>query len=240
LALFHEECALKSEEMNRKRLLVVDDEGDMLKAIAVCLRAEGYEVTTAQTGAEGLARVAEITPDLIISDIRMPGIDGYTFARQLRASARGNLIPIVFLTAKNEPADRVKGFHSGIDVYLIKPCEPDELLAVVASLLSRVERTRADIAQLVGLGPVLNQNVGQDEALTDAEIRIASAVARGLTNKQISAELNISVRTVENHISHILAKKNFDNRVDIARYAFQQSSSQTTENPLTGPDRSDS
>src|SRR5438046_8870228 len=126
-----------------KRLLVVDDESDVLQAISACLRAEGYEVRTAHTGMEGLARVAEMAPDLIISDIRMPGLDGYTFARQLRASSRANLIPIIFLTAKNEPADRVESFRSGIDVYLTKPCEPDELLAVVANLLSRVERTHA-------------------------------------------------------------------------------------------------
>jgi DNA-binding NarL/FixJ family response regulator len=198
---------------------VVDDELELLQAITVCLRTEGYEVMTARSGAEALMHVAEILPDLIISDIRMPGMDGYRLARQLRASPRSDLIPIVFLSAKGEIADRIEGFRSGVDVYLTKPCEPDELLAVVANLLSRTERTHAEIAQLVNVSS-LDKRPGED--LTQAEMRIASAVARGLSNKQIAKEFAISIRTVENHISHILAKKSFGNRVDIARYAFEQ------------------
>ncbi len=202
-----------------KRLLVVDDESNLLSAVAVCLRTEGYEVTTAQSGAEALLRVAETLPDLIISDIRMPGMDGYTLARQLRSSPRTDLIPIVFLTAKDQTADRIEGFRSGVDVYIAKPFEPDELLAVLANILKRVQRTHAEIAQLVGERAF----TFQDDALTDAEERIAIAVARGLTNKQIGRELGISVRTVENHISRILGKKGFANRVEIARYIFEQS-----------------
>ncbi len=162
-----------------KRLLVVDDESNLLSAVAVCLRTEGYEVTTAQSGAEALLRVAETLPDLIISDIRMPGMDGYTLARQLRSSPRTDLIPIVFLTAKDQTADRIEGFRSGVDVYIAKPFEPDELLAVLANILKRVQRTHAEIAQLVGERAF----TFQDDALTDAEERIAIAVARGLTNK---------------------------------------------------------
>ncbi|PYS90275.1 MAG: DNA-binding response regulator [Acidobacteria bacterium] len=205
-----------------KRLLVVDDESDLLHAVTVCLRAEGYEVTTAQSGAEALVRVAETLPDLVISDIRMPGMDGFTLARHLRASPRADLIPIIFLTAKDKTSDRIEGFRSGVDAYLTKPFEPDELLAVVANILNRVERTHAEIAQLVGERAIVDESSFQDEELTDAEERVAAAVARGFSNKQIAAELKISVRTVENHISHILAKKRFGNRVEIARYVFEQ------------------
>ena len=107
--------------------------------------------------------------------------------------------------------------------YVEQSREAPELLAVVANLLRRVELTHAEIAQLVAPGSLINQVFVRDEALTDAEARVASAVARGLTNKQIGAELNISARTVENHISHILAKKGFANRVDIARCTFEES-----------------
>src|SRR6266545_1266756 len=193
-----------------KRLLVVDDEPDLLRAVAVCLHAEGYEVTTARSGAEALLRVAEMLPDLVISDIRMPGMDGYTLTRQLRALPRTGLIPIVFLTAKNQTSDRIEGFRSGVDVYLTKPFEPDELLAVVAGIMSRTQRTHAEIAQLLGESAI----TFQDDVLTDAEERIAAAVARGLSNKEIAGEMDISVRTVESHISHILAKKRFDNRIE--------------------------
>ncbi|HKP80770.1 MAG TPA: response regulator transcription factor [Pyrinomonadaceae bacterium] len=206
-----------------KRLLVVDDEPNLLRAVAACLKAEHYEVNTARSGYEALMQLAESVPDLIISDIRMPGMDGYKLARQLRGSPRTALVPIVFLTAKDETADRIEGFRAGIDAYLTKPFEPDELIAVVNAILNRVERTHSQIARLVSSGNVEQPSVSfQDEALTDAENRVALAVSRGLSNKEIAAKLEISVRTVENHISHILEKKGFSNRVEIARYVFEQ------------------
>ncbi len=206
-----------------KRLLVVDDEPNLLVAVAACLRGEGYEVTTARGGREALVRLAETIPDLVVSDIRMPGMDGYTLARHVRASARTALVPIVFLTAKDETADRIEGFRTGVDAYLTKPFEPDELVAVIKSILARVERTHAEIARLVGDANAQSEPiVVRDEDLTEAEGRIAGAVARGLSNKEIAAELDISVRTVENHISHILSKKNFSNRVEIARHWIER------------------
>ena len=206
-----------------KRLLVVDDEPNLLRAVAACLKAENYEVSTARSGHEALMQLAESVPDLIISDIRMPGMDGYRLARQLRGSPRTALVPIVFLTAKDETADRIEGFRAGIDAYLTKPFEPDELIAVVNAILQRVERTHSQIARLVSSGDAADSAVSlQDEGLTDAENRVAVAVSRGLSNKEIAAELEISVRTVENHISHILDKKGFSNRVEIARYVFER------------------
>ena len=205
-----------------KRLLVVDDEPNLLRAVAACLKAENYEVSTARSGHEALMQLAEAVPDLIISDIRMPGMDGYKLARQLRGSPRTALVPIVFLTAKDETTDRIEGFRAGIDAYLTKPFEPDELIAVVNGILNRVERTHSQIARLVSSANEEAPISFQDEALTDAENRVAVAVSRGLSNKEIAAELEISVRTVENHISHILDKKGFSNRVEIARYVFEQ------------------
>lgn len=208
-----------------RRLLVVDDETNLLRAVEACFRAEGFEVQTARNGREALARIAQTVPDLVVSDIRMPGMDGYQLAQQLRTSARTALVPIVFLTAKDETADRVEGFRSGIDAYLTKPFEPDELVAVIRNILSRVERTHTEIARLVGSASANAEPESfQDEELTDAEARIAEAVARGLSNKEIAAELELSVRTVENHISHILGKKGFSNRVEIARYVLERGS----------------
>ena len=206
-----------------KRLLVVDDEPNLLRAVAACLKAENYEVSTARSGREALMQLAESVPDLVISDIRMPGMDGYKLARQLRGSPRTTLLPIVFLTAKDQTSDRIEGFRAGIDAYLTKPFEPDELIAVVNGILNRVERTHSQIARLVSATDVEKSSVSfQDEALTEAENRVAVAVSRGLSNKEIAAELEISVRTVENHISHILDKKGFSNRVEIARFVFEQ------------------
>ena len=205
-----------------KRLLVVDDDPGLLRAVAETLRAEGYEVTTARRGADALVSIAESLPDLIVSDIRMPGMDGYELVRNLRASARTKLIPIVFLTAKDETTDRIAGFRSGVDAYLTKPFEPDELVAVVANILKRVESTQAEIARLFGRTEISEQEPVRDEDLTEAEWRVAEAVARGLSNKEIAAEFNLSLRTIEGHISRILDKKYFSNRVEIARYVLER------------------
>jgi DNA-binding NarL/FixJ family response regulator len=204
-----------------KRLLVVDDEPGLLQAVGVCLKTEGYDVMTARRGEDALIQIADTLPDLIISDIRMPGMDGYALARQLRASPRTELIPIIFLTAKGETRDRVAGFRSGADAYITKPFEPDELLSVIDNILSRVQRARSEMARLVGTAEPLNEAPLSAQELTEAETRVVKAVARGLSNKDIAAELGISVRTVENHISHILSKKGFRNRVEIARYVLE-------------------
>jgi DNA-binding NarL/FixJ family response regulator len=204
-----------------KRLLIVDDEPNLLRALEAYLGAEGFEITTARSGAEALVKLAQTLPDLIISDIRMPGMSGYELARQLRDSSRTALVPIVFLTAKGESEDRIEGFRAGVDAYLTKPFIPGELLAVVNNILSRVERTHSQIARMIGRSEQETPRF-HDESLTEAENRIATSVARGLSNKEIAAEMQISVRTVENHISHILDKKHFNNRVEIARYVFEK------------------
>jgi DNA-binding NarL/FixJ family response regulator len=200
-----------------KRLLVVDDEPNLLTAIAAVLRGKGFEVTTARNGQDALLQLAKSLPDLIVSDVRMPVMDGYRLARQLRSAPHTKLIPIIFLTAKDETEDRIEGFQSGVDVYLTKPFEPDELVAVINNILARVERTRTAITTLVSNEEPEEQIFVRDEELTDAEWRVAELVARGHSNKEIAAELNLSIRTIENHVSRILAKKNFSNRVEIAR-----------------------
>jgi DNA-binding NarL/FixJ family response regulator len=197
-----------------KRLLVVDDDPGLLLAVSETLRADGYDVKTARRGADALVIVAQSLPDLIISDIRMPGMDGYQLVRHLRSDPRSRLVPIIFLTAKDETADRIHGFRTGVDAYLTKPFEPEELGAVVASILQRVERTHSDLARL--FGEKEPDELVRDEELTDAEWRVAEAVSRGLSNKEIAKELNLSLRTIEGHISRILDKKSLSNRVELA------------------------
>lgn len=207
-----------------KRLLVVDDEPNLLMAVAAVWRGEGFEVQTARNGKDALLQLARSTPDLIVSDVRMPIMDGYKLARQLRSAPHTKLIPIVFLTAKDETGDRIEGFRAGVDVYLTKPFEPDELIAVIRNILTRVERTRTAMTTLMGGDQPEDETFVRDEELTGAEWRVAELVARGLGNKEIARDLNLSVRTIENHVSRILAKKNFSNRVEIARLVLSDQS----------------
>lgn len=212
---------------------MVDDEPNLLRAVEACLQAEGYEVLAARSAREALLRITTHVPDLIITDIRMPGMDGFEFARHLHQTPATSLIPVMFLTAKGEMSDRVKGFRSGVDAYLTKPFEPEELLAAIEGILRRVKRTHDGIARVIGAATqAAGRDRFHDEELTEAEIRIAELVALGLSNKEIAADLEISVRTVENHISHILDKKSFSNRVEIARMVLEQNLSDTAQNPI--------
>jgi DNA-binding NarL/FixJ family response regulator len=174
-----------------------------------------------------LERIAETIPDLIVSDIMMPGMDGFSLAAQIRANPRTDLIPIIFLTARETRQDRIAGFKVGIDAYLVKPFEPDELVAAIENILSRVSRTHRRVARTsnenIQTAPAARKSAPVSD-LTEAEERVANLVAKSLSNKEIAAQLNISVRTVEMHISNILSKKNWSNRVEIARFVIERDS----------------
>ncbi len=215
----------------KKRLLIVEDNARLLRVIAVFLEKSGFQTMTARDGADALLKLAEIIPDLIVSDIMMPGTDGFTLAAAVRSNPRTDLIPIVFLTAKERREDRINGFRAGVDAYLVKPFEPEELVAVIENILNRVSRTHGRIARSAAppIDAPKNQSDETDKSpassfsgLTEAEGRVASLVAKSLSNKEIAAQLNVSVRTVEMHVSRILAKKSFSNRVEIARYIIER------------------
>jgi len=118
------------------RILVVDDEAYITDLIAAGLRFVGFEVDTAAEGRDALAKVAATRPDLVVLDISMPGIDGLEVVERLRRD--GVATPVVFLTARDAPADRVRGLHVGGDDYITKPFSLDELLARIEAILRRV------------------------------------------------------------------------------------------------------
>ena len=216
----------------KKRLLIVEDNARLLRVIAVYLEKSGFDIMTARDGGDALIKLAETIPDLIVSDIMMPGVDGIAFAANIRANPRTDLIPIVFLTAKDRCEDRIAGFRAGADAYLVKPFEPEELVVVVENILSRISRTHIRVARATAPQietPHKSHSANRpknslDSPLTEAEERIALLVAKTMSNKEIAAQLNISVRTVEMHISRILAKKSFSNRVEIARFVIERDS----------------
>jgi two-component system, OmpR family, response regulator MprA len=117
-------------------ILVVDDDRRITNMLRRALRAEGYDVRTANDGTEGLSRARERQPDLVVLDWLMPGIDGLEVCRRLRDESD---LPILILTAKDETEDRVRGLDGGADDYLVKPFALDELLARVRALLRRRE-----------------------------------------------------------------------------------------------------
>jgi len=139
-----------------KRILVVDDDLDSLDLIGVVLQRRGYDIVTAQSGAQALAKIEAEPPDLIVLDIMMPGMDGYEVSRQLRSNPATANLPVVMFTARTAMQDKVTGFEAGADDYLTKPVQPEELVSRVAAVLRRSERRRAEEgvptkAQTIGL-----------------------------------------------------------------------------------------
>jgi len=123
------------EAVAEAAILVVDDDAPIRRMLSRTLGAEGYAVALAADGSEALVEVERSVPDLIVLDVAMPGLDGITVSRRLRA--RGLAVPILMLTARDELKDRVRGLDAGADDYVVKPFETDELLARVRALLRR-------------------------------------------------------------------------------------------------------
>src|SRR6266852_1703106 len=128
------------------RVLIIEDELPMRTARQDCLASEGYRVLGAADGERGLAHALQDKPDLILLDIMMPRLDGYSLCAELRR--RGNAVPILMLTAKGQVRDRVNGLDSGADDYLVKPFSTDELLARVRALLRRTQRQSDFVGEL--------------------------------------------------------------------------------------------
>jgi DNA-binding response OmpR family regulator len=133
------------------RILVIEDEYAMRHALEDLLTSQGHRVITAADGAIGLERARTERPDLVLLDVMLPKVDGFTLAAELRRT--GCKVPILLLTARGGVDDRVTGLDAGADDYLAKPFDPQELLARVRALLRRVERAGA-LVERVQLGNV--------------------------------------------------------------------------------------
>lgn len=123
-------------------ILVVEDEYAVARGLEYALRQEGYEVTVAGSGEEGLATASELAPDLIILDVRLPGIDGFETLRRLRAT--GTKAPVLLLTARDDEVDKVVGLELGADDYMTKPYGLRELMSRIRALLRRAYGDLAD------------------------------------------------------------------------------------------------
>jgi len=115
----------------RPRVLIVDDEPNIVLSLEFLLRQRGYEVAVARSGEEALAQVEESPPALVLLDVMLPGIDGFEVCRQLRERAGSGALKIVLLTARGRDAERVRGLEEGADVYVTKPFSTRELMATV-------------------------------------------------------------------------------------------------------------
>jgi DNA-binding NarL/FixJ family response regulator len=220
------------------QLLLVDDEPGLRQAVQAYLEEDGFTVHVASNAQEGWEMLQRMTPDLVISDIMMPQVDGYQFLKQLREDPRFQSLPVVFLTARGMTSDRIQGYNAGCDAYLSKPFDPDELVAIVSNLLERRAATKvtegetpdiADMArQIAEIRAMLTQRgtIPQTPApikldFTPREQSVLELVAEGLMNKEIARRLDTSVRNVEKYVSRLFSKTGTNSRTELVRYALE-------------------
>lgn len=123
--------------MAHEHILVVDDETDILELIRYNLQKEGYRVTTVKTGEEGLQRIRELQPDVVVLDLMLPGLDGLSVCNRLKRDEATRSTPVIMLTAKAEDSDVVTGLELGADDYVTKPFSPKVLTARIRAVLRR-------------------------------------------------------------------------------------------------------
>ena len=124
---------------NKKKILLVDDEQDMVYAVKMQLEADGFQVLTAKDGQEGLDKARKENPGLIILDLMLPKIDGYKVCRMLKFDEKYKKIPIIIYTARAQAVDEKLGYEVGADAYMTKPFDPKKLLAKINELLNSRE-----------------------------------------------------------------------------------------------------
>jgi two-component system, OmpR family, response regulator RpaA len=140
----------------KPRVLVIDDDPAIAELVAINLEMAGYDVTQATDGIKGQALAVQLVPDLIMLDLMLPKVDGFTICQRLRRDERTSDIPILMLTALSQTQDKVEGFNAGADDYLTKPFELEEMLARVRALLRRTDRIpqAAKHSEILSYGPM--------------------------------------------------------------------------------------
>ena len=243
------------DEMWQRRsnqwVVLVDDEEPIRKSVGQFLFDAGYQVT-ACADADTALKVCKSSraenedsegnsssslPDIIVSDIRMPGKDGLELLSDIRSDERLVEIPVVLLTAKGLTEDRIAGFKAGADAYLPKPFDPEELLTIIDNLIQRheilsggsveVDDLRSDLDEIkfmllerggggVGGGWVEATNV----FLAPDEREVLELLCKGLMNREIAEDLFISTRRVEQHLTSMFRKTGTSNRTELVRWAI--------------------
>lgn len=201
----------------KQRILVIEDQAPMRRNIALLLEMEGYEVATAANGREGLVKVKEFRPQLVVCDVMMPEMDGHAVVQALREDQETALIPFVFLTAKGDKNDIRVGMNYGADDYLTKPIVREDLLAAVTTRLNRaqlVAKTVHAAAASASFNPDFSSPGPLQRALgiTGREADVLLWVAQGKSNGDIAMILDMSEKTVKQHLGSVFQKIGVEGR----------------------------
>lgn len=206
------------------KILVIDDDNAINELIKINLELSGYKVIQALDGIKGFALAKQEMPNVIVLDVMMPEVDGYTVAQRIRQNPSTKDIPILMLTALSQLNDKVKGFDIGVDDYLVKPFEMEELRVRIRSLLKRTRQIPESIAtrELLTIGEITllpeiySVKIGENQAkLTPIEFDIFNLLVQNHGNMVSSAKLlsdiwgyapDDDIETIRVHIRHLRTK----------------------------------
>jgi DNA-binding NarL/FixJ family response regulator len=223
------------------KLLLVDDEPGVRESVQAYLEDSGYQVQVASNAKDAWDLLQQNPPDLVISDLMMPQVDGYQFLKQMREDSKFAAMPVVFLTARGMKSDRITGYQAGCDAYISKPFDPEELIAIVQNVLQRratvmtnnnpeVEGIAKQIAaELKGMfggsgssgSAIVTTPPPINIDFTPREQSVLDLVSAGLMNKEIAKQLETSVRNVEKYVSRLFGKTGTNSRTELVRYALE-------------------
>jgi two-component system phosphate regulon response regulator PhoB len=211
----------RGKTMSKATVLVIDDEPDLIELVRYNLDKEGFDVVASSDGESGLEIARRRTPDLIVLDLMMPGMDGLSVCRALRGDERTSRIPLIMLTARAAETDRVVGLEMGADDYVTKPFSPRELVARIRSILRRVALPR-EPNPLIRQGNLVVDLVRHEVlyndvpvTLTATEFRILQFLAarpgrvvsrNEIMDAAIGPGANVFDRTIDVHITAIRRK----------------------------------
>lgn len=210
---------------SRPRILVIEDEPVVRSIVEMMLKREGYEVTLAENGRQGLDSAVTAPPDLILCDTSMPLLDGRSVLRAVRADPRTRAVQFIFLSGMNTPEDHRSGMNMGADDYLTKPFSSVDLMAAIRSRLERAEAHAAAHPAVRTAPPVATtaspavfrpdfRSAQPLEVLgvSPREAEVLLWVAQGKSNAEIASILGLSEFTVKRHMAGLFAKLGVDSR----------------------------
>lgn len=157
-----------------KKILIVEDEHDILQLVKHYLEKDGFRVSTAMTGIEALKKVKEDKPDLIVLDLMLPEMDGLEVCKRVRSAPDTAMLPIIMLTAKAEESDTIVGLELGADDYVTKPFSPKALVARVKALLRRMDRTPSNGTELYRYGTLTLNPARHEVSLGQQEVPLTT------------------------------------------------------------------
>jgi len=209
-----------------KRILVVEDEKNIRMNLMDILDMSGYSVSTAENGSDAILMMQESLPDLVISDIRMPLMDGKQLLIHMRKEMPLRNVPFLFLTSKIEPEDIREGMNHGADDYITKPFKYKELLKAIETRLKKHESFIADTLKNQKLKETDTHSKKAAELtvylnkLSTSELRVLKEVAKNLSSDQIAGQLYLSGKTVQNHRHNMVKKLSLKGQNSLLEFAI--------------------